>query len=105
MTFAHTLIQPIIFLLLPSSSLKSSYPGLISDHLGDTPPPDMLALPMLLSKLTRLDTLSEKSSKFCSDLVDCVVFVVLHCQTGDDVTAESAWRALIELSQVSYKGQ
>ena len=64
----------------------------------------MVALPTLLSKLARLDTLSEKSSKFTSDLLNCVVVLVLHCQTGNDVTIESVWQVLIDLSQVSYNG-
>lgn len=73
---------------------------MISRYLGDTLSPDTVALITILSRLARLDTLSEKSSKFSSDLMECVVILVLHCHHGDK---ESVWQVLIELSQVSYE--
>ena len=78
--------------------LKSNHPGLLSEYLEGSSPPDTVAIPTLLLKLTRLDALSPQSSLFSANMLECLLIMV--SRGTDDMVASPSWSLITELVQV-----
>ena len=70
---------------------------MVSKYLEDVST-DVVAMPTLLSKLAQLDTLSIKSSKFTSDMLECVLVLVTR---SDGFRDGPGWTLLVSTAQVN----